>query len=359
MILIGNNIVNISATVFIVHVASTAFNLKEPEILIVPLIQSIFFLLFCEILPKIVARAEAEKLLRYLALPILFLMFMLKPFVKITLYISHKIKDIFHLKSSGYSVQKAREEINVLFKIGEQAGIIDESHQVLIDEILSLHDITVSEVMTPTIEITCVEKKQSIREVVKCIEQTRFSRIPVYEDRVDNIIGYIYYKDLFKYKKTKTVEELMRKTAFVPVTKKIYQLYKEMKTNNKYIVFGVNEFGAVEGIVTREDIAEEVVGEIQTKDHFEEDIITKISVNKYSFNGSLDIEYFSRYFNVNIKKEGFETVAGFLTFLLGYFPVKGEKITYKNFVFIIDSSTEKSISRVSLIINKKSNSGKR
>lgn len=352
MILIGNNIVNIAATAFIVYVGKKSFELKETEIFFVTFLQSIIFLLACEIIPKVLARANANTFLRLFSFPMVSCIFVLKPFINGSLYVSNKLKDLLDLERSNYSTQEAREEINVLFKMGEKAGIIDESHQLFIDEILTMHEISVGEIMTPTIELVSVEKKQSIKEVVKRIEKTRFSRIPVYEERVDNIIGYIFYRDLFKGKAKKIID-IMRPVVYVPVTKKIYDLYQQMMNDKNYIVFVVNEYGAVEGIVTREDIAEEVVGEIQTKDHIQEDLITKISSNKYLLTGTLNIEYFSRYFKIKIKKQGFETLAGFITYLLGYFPQEGEKIKYENIIFNIESSTEKSINKISAVINYK------
>ncbi len=352
MLLIGNNIVNIAATSLVVYVATMAFKIKSSQLLFVTIIQSLIFLLICEIIPKVISRAYANNLLRILALPIIIMIFILKPLVKISLFVSNLVKKIFNYEHSEYSANKAREEINILFKLGEKAGIIDENHHTLIDEILLFHKKTVSEVMTPTIEIVSIEQKQGIRSLCRLIAETRFSRIPVYSEKIDNIVGYAYYRDFLTLKNVK-IADVMRPAVYVPATKQIFSLYQEMRTNKKHLVFAVNEYGGVEGLVTREDIAEEVVGEIQTKDHFEEDLIVRESSKKFSFNGLLDIDYFSRYFNVKIEKKGFETVAGFLGFLLGYIPAEGEKIKYERILFNIDTATDKVISRISVTISYK------
>lgn len=347
-ILIGNNLANVAATAFIVFVLTKTFLLNETKLLIITIIQTIIFLIFCEILPKTIARSKAESYLLLFSYPISMLMLILRPIIKIALFFSKKIKAILNLESIKYPIISSRDEIGTLFKLGESEGIIDEDHRHFVSEILSFREVTANEVMTPTIDIISTEKKQSIRYLAKLIEKTRFSRIPIYEDRVDNIIGYVHYRDLLKNNKIKKIDEVIKKPYFVPATKMIYELFMEMQKSETPIVFVVNEFGAVEGLITYEDIAEEIVGEIQTRDHPDEELIKKINDKKYILCGSLDIDFFQRKFGLSIEKKRFETVAGFITYKLGKIPKKGDQIEYEDYTFIVDAATDRSVESVIL-----------
>jgi len=347
--LIGNNLANISATAFITFVATKAFLLHESRLLLVTIIQALIFLLLCEIVPKIIARAWAERCLMIFAIPLRFFSVLLRPAEKISVLFSGKLRELLHADSEQ-SFTASRDEIGILFQIGEREGIIDKNHQDFVSEILIFHEKTASEVMTPTIDIISIEKRKSINHLIKLIEQTRFSRIPVYEDRVDNIIGYTYYRDLLEKPDVQKIEDILYKPYYVPATKKIYELFQEIQTNNLSVVFVVNEFGAVEGLLTPEDIAEEIVGEIQTRDHPKEELITKLHRKKYILNGTLDIEFFQKRFNIDIEKRGFETIAGFIMYMLGRIPHHGDKIIYQKCTFIVEEATDRSVEKVAFIM---------
>lgn len=356
MILIGNNIANISAAVFIAYVASEAYQIKNEKAFLVTIVQTLVFLIICEIFPKVIARSKSEVMLKVVSYPLTFFLWIFKPLISIALLITNLLKKGFRFQNSNYSTVKARDEINVLFKMGEKSGVLDRVDNYFVKEILSLHKIKASEVMTPTIDIVSVEINDSIKTVIKLIEKTKFSRIPVFDKRVDNIVGYVYYRDLYDNSNS-SIKELMHHAEYIPQTKKIYRLYKEMIQKDKHVVFVVNEFGAVTGLLTREDIAEEIVGEIQTKDHFKEELYSKINSHLYSVIGTLDVEYFDSQFKIGIKKDGFETVAGFVLYQIGKIPRKGEKFIYNNYVFTVEECSEKAVQRVKVKIpkNKKLN----
>ncbi|MFC1669429.1 hemolysin family protein [Spirochaetota bacterium] len=351
MILIGNNIANIMATAFITFIATMAFSMKEGEIVIVTIIQTVVFLILCEVSPKVVAKAKAEKFLMFFSLPLKALIIILKPLVNISVMILNVLKKLLNMRERNQSLVTSRDEINYFFQLGEKTGAIDEENQFYVSEILSFRKITAMEVMTPTIDIVSIKTDETINELVMLIDETRFSRIPVYEERVDNITGYIFYRDIMKDVNVKNVSDIfIHKPLYVPATKNIYELYKDLQEATVHMAFVVNEHGAVIGLITPEDIAEEVVGEIQTGDHEMEDLITRVDEKKYLVNGSLDIEYFQRKFSVDIEKKGFETVAGFITYLMGKIPKIGEKIKYGGITFIVDDATDRSVEKVFILI---------
>ncbi len=354
LILIWNNIANITATALITYAARKFYNLSDVEIVLVMVLQTLFFLVFCEILPKIIARFIPNTYIKTISIPMYYLIIIFSPAISITLFLAQRIRKAFNLKNVEFSIASARDEISALFELGEKHGVIDENIQQYVSDILSLHRLTVSEVMTPIIDVVSVEAQSSIKEVVEIVGKTRFSRIPVYSERVDNIVGHIYYKDLlYKYNKALKIENIMEQPAFVPRTVPVFKLLLEMMRDNRYIVFIVNEYGGVDGLTTREDIIEEIVGEIQTRDHYHEELITKLNANRFSVSGNLDVDFFDRFFEINIEKKGFETVAGFMLYLFESVPKENAKIVFNNFSFIIEKATDRSIDRIIVQMPKK------
>lgn len=352
-VLIGNNISNIGATAFITFFATKALLIHDSRLFMVTIAQTIFFLIFCELFPKIVSRSKPEKFLLHTFWIFKFISLLFRPLIAATLLLSNLIKNVIHANDSRPLPISSRDEIDTLFKAVEKEGIIESQHYIYFNEILSFRDVRANEVMTPLIDIISVEKNQPLKHCIHLIEKTRFSRIPVFEERVDNIIGYIYYQDILKNKSVKNIEQIIRKPYFVPSTKKIYELINEMEEHEISIVFVVNEYGAVEGLLTDEDIAEEIVGEIQTRDHPQDDSIKEIAPWKFSVAGNLDIEYFQRRFGIKIEKRDFETLAGFLFYVLGHIPEVGEKIHYQHITFQIEEATDRSIERVIVSIPKR------
>ncbi|MGQ9842906.1 MAG: hemolysin family protein [Spirochaetota bacterium] len=352
-VLIGNNISNIGATAFITFFASKALLIHDSKLVLITIAQTLFFLIFCELFPKIISRSAPEKFLLHSVWIFQFISILMRPLIVATLLMSNMIKKGISANDSRPLPISSRDEIDTLFKAVEKGGIIESQHYIYFNQILSFRDVRANEVMTPLIDIISIEKNQSLKQCIHLIEKTRFSRIPVFEQRVDNIIGYIYYQDILKNKSVKNLEQIMRKPYFVPSTKKIYELINEMEEYEIPIVFVVNEYGAVEGLLTDEDIAEEIVGEIQTKDHPQDDSIKEIAPWKFSVAGNLDIEYFQRRFGIKIEKRDFETLAGFLLYVLGHIPDVGEKIHYQDITFQIEESTDRSIERVVVSIPKR------
>jgi putative hemolysin len=348
MIQIAISIFQISAAAFVTYLATEAFSVDEPTLYLVVAVQTIVFLLMCELSPKIIARARAERFLMLSSYPVAFLMIVFRPLTAFGFAVSGTLKKIAHITDSGRTILKSRDEIDMLFKIGEQEGVIDEEHHVYVSEILSFRDITAREVMTPTIDIMSVELQQDIRDLIDIFARTRFSRIPVYEGRVDNLIGYVFYRDILTIRNCKRIQEVMNNVHYVPTTKKIVELYSEMLENLIPMVCVVNEYGAVVGMVTHEDIAEEIVGEIHSRDQSEEELISELGRERYLVSGKLDIEYFMKRFHVPIEKKGFETLSGFIASRMGKIPKKGDRFSYDSYTFTIEEATERSIDKVIL-----------
>ena len=350
MVLIGNNISNIVATSFITYIATKSFLLNDRELLLITSAQTLIFLFVCEIMPKIVSKANAETLLMSFSIVIIFLIRILYPFIWLSLRFTDRIKGLFKIQPKSFMPVRSREDIATYFLISKNEGLIDEEKQGYLSEILSFKNLQASEIMTPFIDIVAIDVRKGIRELVTIIEKTGFSRIPVYSGRKDNIIGYVSYKYLLKGTAVDKIEDILIKPKFIPSTKNVFELYNEMYKNKTPFMFVVNEYGDVGGLLTFEDIAEEIVGEIQTDDHPDENLITKITDRKYLLSGKLDIDFFQRYFSIPLDKKNYETLAGFMNFLAGKIPEKGDHIKYLDYEFIIEETGLRTVDRATLLM---------
>jgi len=346
MALIGNNIVNIASASFVTFIAAKYLVLTDSRLLIITAVQTVLFLVACEILPKVIARNHADEMVLSYSWAIRFMHKALYPLTVLSLVVTSRMKRVLGVGEGGNSFVRSRDEIEMLFSLGKSEGVIRKKHQEYVDEIMNLHTITVREIMTPTIDMTAIDRGASLKSLVELVGSTRFSRIPVYEGRVDNVVGYVYYRDIIEKKGVKRIDDVLRKPHFVPSTKRIDELFLEMQERGVRILFAVNEFGGVEGLVTTEDIVEEVVGEIQTRDHPRSDLIKPLQNRRFLVMGEIDIEYFQYKFGFHMEKRGFETLAGFITWHLGRIPEKGESFKIEDFRFQIKEATERSVEAV-------------
>lgn len=349
MVLIGNNIANICATAFITFIVTKAMQFNDTELLAVTLLQTVFFLIFCEITPKIVSKAKAENFLMFLSIPALVLIWIMTPLINFSLFISELITGRMHISRSAKDPVNTRDDIDTLFQIGHKEGAIDEESQEYVREILSFKNTLAYEVMTPAIDIVSLEINDSIKEAVNLIARTKFSRIPVYEENEDEFIGYIHYRDII-VSKPESIKEILIKPAFIPETKNIFEIFKDMHKNRAPLLFVTDEYGDITGLLTFEDIAEEIVGDIQTNDHPAEKFISRISDRKYILSGRMDIDYFQRYFSIPVQKRHFETLAGFIISLAGKIPETGDRIRYGDYDFIIEEIKGRFVDKIQLIL---------
>lgn len=345
MVLIGNNIVNVSAVAFITYVLTQGYRLGDSYIIIATIIETLFFLFFCEIIPKIVSKSKAESFLMFFSFQIIALMVVFKPFVRISLFFTGKMKKKFNIEVVKNGFISSRDDITTFFSIGHKEGIIDIDNKFYVSEILSFNETCAYEVMIPINNVVSIDINSSIKDLAELIEKTKFSRIPVYRRKKNNICGYIYYRDILK-KNIKNIEDILQEPVFIPETKNIFELYNEMLKRKRPMLFTVDEYGNISGFLTFEDIAEEIVGDIDTADHSVENTMIKINDKRYALSGALDIDYFIRYFGIDIKKKHFETLAGFLLSINGEIPEKGDHIHYNDYEFIVDEMNNMAVERV-------------
>lgn len=245
-----------------------------------------------------------------------------------------------------------QEDLETLIDTSRETGLIDEEENEMIHNIFEMKDIVVREVMVPRTDIQALEVNSKIDDVVKLVVEVGHSRIPVYEESIDKVVGIVYAKDLLKYwaskNKTTGIKNIMRGVIFVPETKSIDELFKELKHERIHIALVVDEYGGTSGLVTIEDLIEEIVGDIQDEYDIEEEEFVELAENEYIVDARIDIDELSEKLDVEITKEDYDTLGGFLVDLSNKIPSKKETFAYKNLLFTIVEADERKISKVGI-----------
>lgn len=345
-ILIGNNVTNIAyasiATIFL----STFFGLEEYSIL---LITTFSLLIFGELLPKYFSRELAERVILTFALPLRILTFLIYPFVKLTSSIAEILTKSANVNEENISNLFQKEDIQTLVSESHEAGIVNKKEIDIINRVLELGEQKVYEAMRPRTEIIGVETESSVEDVINVFIESGFSKLPVYEENLDNIKGVVFAYDMFKL--PNSINEIIREVNFVPETKKSIEMLNEFLSSRNSIAIVVDEFGGTAGIVTIEDLIEELFGEIKDEYDIEDDLCRKIADNIYLISGKVEIDFINEQYNINLPYGEYETIAGLITSSTGKIPMQGETVVINNLTFLIIRASTKKIEMVKLIIN--------
>ena len=322
-------------------------------IIIITIILSYFTLIFGELVPKRIAMKYSEKIAFGSVGIIRAISIIMSPFVKFLTFSTNIVSKIFGV-SENEEETVTEEEIRMMVDVGEEKGTIDEEEKTMINNVFEFNDKIVSEIMVPRTEIYAVDMNLSISEAIEGMtenEDFRYSRIVVYEESIDDVKGIVYLKDILlsgKNKNTK-IKNLVKEAYFVPDSKPVNELFEELRRNRKQIAIAVDEYGGTSGLVTMEDILEEIVGEIYDEYDEVEDIYQEIDENTFILSGSMAIYEVEGLLNIEIEDGDYDTLSGYLIEELGRIPSEKEKkivvetsdITYK-----IEETKDKRITRV-------------
>lgn len=354
-ILITNNFVNVTIIMLCNYIFAHIVDFGKAvwlQFLCITVLLTFLLLLFGEIMPKIFARQNPLAFCRRMVGPLMALRRFFWPLGSILL-------------RSGILAEKVVPQDNHVLSVDdlEQALELTDKNEIkeeqsMLQGIIRFGDETVKEVMTSRQDVVDIDIKSSYADVLKCIVENNYSRIPVYQNNSDNIRGVLYIKDLLPHLSKPSAfrwQTLIRPPYFVPETKKIDDLLREFQDNKVHIAIVVDEFGGTSGIVTLEDILEEIVGEINDEYDEEEKTYTRLNRNTYVFDGKTLLSDFCRILNVNddefCEVEGdADTVAGLLLEIKGDFPEVHEKLSYKNYLFEILEIEERRIAKVKIIV---------
>jgi CBS domain containing-hemolysin-like protein len=341
--LIGNNVANIAFASISAVLLSTLFNLDEIAILI---ISAMVLLFFGELIPKYLTREIADRFILLSSVPLRIISFILFPFVKFISWMSSMLTRQTPSNDFGINSLFNRETIDSLVKESHEAGIVDRKESDIISKVLNLGDQRVYEAMRPRTEIVGIEVNQTIDEALSIFIDSGYSKLPVYEESVDNIKGVIYSYDIFN--SPENLQAITKKILFVPETKKSFEMLNEFLSNQISIAVVVDEFGGTAGLVTMEDIIEELFGEIRDEYDVEEDICRKIADNTYLISGKVEVDFINEKYNLKLPTGDYETIAGYIITSLGRIPAQGENVNIDHFNFLIARASNKNIEMVKL-----------
>lgn len=357
-ILITNNLINVTIIMllnyFIAHVVDFG-NAVWLEFIVITVILTFLLLLFGEIMPKVYAGQHTLAFCRFTADGILFLSKVFHPLSEILIKTGLLAEKVVQKENHVLSV----DDLEQALELTDKEELKEEKN--MLEGIVRFGDETAKEVMTSRQDVVDLDFRLPFPEVLKCIIENNYSRIPVYQDTIDNIRGILYIKDLLPHlSKPATFrwQSLIRPPYFVPETKKIDDLLRDFQENKVHIAIVVDEFGGTSGIITLEDILEEIVGEINDEYDEEEKNYTRINANTYIFEGKTLLS--DLYKILNLDDETFEEVegdadslAGLLLEIKGDFPELHERIDYKNFTFEVTEIDEHRISKIKVVIHEK------
>lgn len=312
----------------------------EIALVIVTLILSYFTLVFGELLPKRIALRSPEKIAMLFAKPINVIRIIFKPIVFLLSGSCELLVKLLHL-NNNQEEKVTEEEVIALVSSGVEDGTINCNEQELINAVFSFQDLVVKDIMIPRINICMLNINDEISKNINIIKNEKYTRIPVYENNSDTIIGILNTKDLIFFKENsftnENIRQIIRQPLFITENMKVENLFKKMQKNKNHVAIVIDEIGCLSGFITMEDIIEEIMGNID--DEYDESIslIQKIEENKYIIDGTISIHDLNKQLNLNIKKdnEQYVSLSGFITSKMEMIPIQGMEYDYNNIHFTI------------------------
>lgn len=352
-ILIGNNIVNIAIAIIATTLATEMFGNDFGTIALTVAIVTVIILIFGEIIPKSIAKLKAEKFLLAFSASLLALMKLFYPiswpFVKLQLGVNKQIR----MRNEEPTVTE--EDVKALVDIGEEEGTFLSDEKELLHNAIEFDDILVKEILVPRLDVVAIDISSSIEEVKQLFMKEKYTRIPVYDGTIDNVVGIISHRDFFeKYVQDLTFEikDILRKPFFTVTSMKISSLLKEMQKRKIQLAIVLDEYGGTAGIVTIEDIIEEIVGDIWDEYDDNEVLYETIDETKIRLHGMMPLEDFCELVNIDMPQTSSNTLSGWISDILGYLPQKGEMVSFLNLNFYIEEVKNRRIEKVIVEINK-------
>lgn len=353
-ILIGNNIVNIGASSLATVLATNIFG--SSGVGIATGIMTILILIFGEITPKSIAKQKSEAVSLMVVKPIQFTVVIFKPFVYIFTGISSLFIRLLGGDPNGSDSFITEEELKTMVDVSEEEGVLENVEKEMIFNVFDFVDLQVKDVMVQRVDIVAVDEEATYDEVMDIIKSEQFSRIPIYSETIDNIIGVINVKDFAMVEDIRedfNVSKYVREPFYTFEFKKIVELFKEMKKARTHIAVVLDEYGGTVGLVTLEDLVEEIVGEIEDEYDDDDHSIEIIKDNEYVVDGSARLHDVSEILDADIDSEEFDSVGGLMIGALGRMPEEKEEVVTNNITFIAEEIEKNRIKKVRIIKNSK------
>ena len=337
-ILVGNNLVNIGGSSLATSVSIQLFG--DVGVGIATGVVTLLVLIFGEITPKTLATENAERLVIAYAKPLSLLKIILGPATMILSAITGVIAKIFGATPASDKPLVTHDEFETMVNVSKEEGVIDQSEQAMIQNLLTFRESKGADVMTPRTSIVGVEVDATYHDIVESFSVEGYSRIPVYEDSLDDIIGIIYARDIIGYQDDPDDFELkkyLRDAVFVFENQSTTKILNRMRSQHVHLAVVVDEYGGTAGIITIEDLLEEIVGEIEDEfDHKKLNMIQMVGDDEYLIDGSLEISEFNKLFQADLSDDEYNSIAGFIIGLIESIPEEGQTTSFKHYHFTVE-----------------------
>lgn len=350
-ILVGNNLVNIGASSLATMLATKI--LGDAGVGLATGIMTLLVLIFGEITPKSMSAQNASKMALLVARPISIIVTIFSPVVKVLMFVTNGIIRILGGSPDETKPFITADELKTIVTVSHEEGVLHEEEKQMIYNVFDFGSTSAKDIMIPRTDMIAIDNETTYEEIIKLYKEEQFSRMPVYEESPDNIIGILHIKDLmlmdFKEENFK-MSDFLREAHFVHEFKRNDELFKEMRLHKIGMAIVLDEYGGTAGLVTMEDLIEEIVGDIDDEyDQVQKDVI-KVSDNEYVIEGTARITDVNEELNLDISSDDFDSMGGFVIGLFDRFPSEGEQITFENITFIVEETLNNRINCLRLLL---------
>jgi CBS domain containing-hemolysin-like protein len=351
-ILVVSNISVITASTLATIIAvDVDFSFAE---VISTVLLSIIVLIFCEITPKTAAVQNPERVARFLLRPLEFVSALLKYVVIALTGITNGLLRLFGVNARHRGPFMTEDELRLMVEVGKEEGVLEEDEREMIHNVFDLGDTAAREVMVPRIDMVTVEADDALDDATQIIMQGGFSRIPVYDDSINDIIGVLYAKDLLRVlasgQAPQKIRQLpLRSAYFVPESKRLDDLLHEMQRQRVHMAVVVDEYGAVVGLVTIEDVVEEIIGDIKDEYDKEEQIFEQVSDTEFLVDAKISVDDLNERIDADLPAQDYDTLGGFVYTQLDKIPAVGDVVTYKDLTITVLGTKGRRVTKVKIV----------
>lgn len=355
MILVGNNIVNLSASSMMTTLTMELFGSKAVGVATGVL--TLLILVFGEITPKTMATLNAERLSLAYAGIVYWLMRLLTPVIFLVNKLSMAVMFLLRVDPNKKPDAITEDELRTIVEVSHEEGVIESEEKKMINNVFDFGDAVARDVMVPRIDMVMVDVNATYKELIELFRKERFTRIPVYENSTDNVIGIINVKDFLLYDNAQkfSLRDLLRQPLYTYEYKKTAELMVEMRKTSNNIIIVLDEYGATAGLITLEDMLEEIVGDIRDEyDEDEEDEVKEIAPNEYLVSGSAKLDDLNDRLDLELESEDYDSIGGLVIGLLEHLPEEGEAVDCGNIRLVVEHVEKNRIDKIRLFIQQES-----
>ena len=348
-VLIGNNIANIGASALATTITARLFGGSESSVAIATVVMTVLILIFAEITPKSMAKLNSEKVSLLVSKPINIVIFFLRPLVAVFSAISAFLIKLLGGNPKTVEPFITQEELKTMVGVSEEEGVLEDVEKEMIFNVFEFADMQVKDVMVQRVDIIALDTETTYDEVLQEIKEEQFSRIPVYNETIDNIIGILNVKDLIiagNIKDGFNIKDYVREPFYTFEFKKITAVFSDMKKTRNPMAVVLDEYGGTVGIITLEDIIEEIVGEIEDEYDDESSMFQVVKEDEYIVNGSAKLNDISELIGVSMESDELDSVGGLIIEELGRIPENNEEVIINNIRFVVEELDKNRIKKV-------------